>query len=134
MAATLGNGTITFGDGTSQSTAGSMLGIGQTWQDIGAWSYNTTYTNSTGKPIMLGPISYNYTINSSNYGYAFNYFISDTLISVNSYSNTYSFQGSYSIKDFNMSGLIVPINGTWRVNATFTGGNTATPTGFLHLK
>jgi hypothetical protein len=56
MSATLGNGSITFGDGTTQSTAASNgIGVGQTWQSFTypARIWETTYTNTTGKPIMI---------------------------------------------------------------------------------
>ena len=40
--------------GLSASVAGTAIGIGQTWQDvIGSRTSGTTYTNSTGKPIMV---------------------------------------------------------------------------------
>lgn len=38
--------------GTSQN--GSAIGVGQTWQDLsGSRTFGTTYTNSTGKPILV---------------------------------------------------------------------------------
>ena len=56
MSATLGDGSITFGDGTTQSTAVSAgIGVGQTWQSFTypGRTWSTTYTNTTGKPIMV---------------------------------------------------------------------------------
>ena len=54
MSSTLGNGNITFGDGTTQSTAYTgTIGVGQTWQAVTRVS-GTTYYNTTGKPIMVG--------------------------------------------------------------------------------
>ena len=54
MSATLGNGNITFGDGTAQSTVASMLGMGQAYSDVtSSRAKSTTYTNSTGKPIFV---------------------------------------------------------------------------------
>ena len=54
MSATLGNGNITFGDGTVQSTSASMLGMGQGYSDVtSSRAKSTTYTNSTGKPIFV---------------------------------------------------------------------------------
>lgn len=53
MAMTI-NGTngLTFNDGSSQSA--SSLGYGQTWTDVtSSRSSGTTYTNSTGKPILV---------------------------------------------------------------------------------
>jgi hypothetical protein len=52
MAITVGGTTITFNDGSTQSTAGSALGVGQSWQSVSR-SSGTTYTNSTGKPIQV---------------------------------------------------------------------------------
>ena len=52
------NGTngITFNNGSTEAT-GSGMGTGataQTWQNVGASrAFNTTYTNSTGYPIMV---------------------------------------------------------------------------------
>ena len=55
MSSSLGNGNITFGDGTTQSTAYvGALGVGQTWQELTASrAAGTTYYNTTGKPIMV---------------------------------------------------------------------------------
>lgn len=42
------------GNNTSVATLGDTLGVGQTWQDVTASrALGTTYTNSTGKPIMV---------------------------------------------------------------------------------
>ena len=47
-----GTNGITFPSTTVQSDAG--VGYGQTWQDVTATrAAGTTYTNSTGKPIMV---------------------------------------------------------------------------------
>jgi hypothetical protein len=48
------NGTtgLTFNNGSTQNVGG--IGIAQTWQNVSASrAINTTYTNSTGKPIMV---------------------------------------------------------------------------------
>lgn len=43
-----------FGSAPSWSNAGSGLGVGQTYQNVTASrAFNTTYTNSTGKPIFV---------------------------------------------------------------------------------
>jgi hypothetical protein len=49
------SGNILTSNGTTwESSAQSSLGIGQTWQDVtSSRSAGTTYTNSTGKPIMV---------------------------------------------------------------------------------
>jgi len=52
MAITLGNGNITFNDGTSQSGADSLAAVGQSY-GARARSLGTTYTNSTGKAIWV---------------------------------------------------------------------------------
>ena len=45
---------IVFPDGTTQSTAGSSLGLNQTYQNVTSTRVSgTTYTNSTGKPILV---------------------------------------------------------------------------------
>lgn len=51
-----GTGGVTFNDSSVQSAAG--IGYGQTWQNVtGSRVSGTTYTNSTGKPIMVMAIS-----------------------------------------------------------------------------
>ncbi len=45
----------------SANVSGGFLGIGQTWQDVTASrALNVTYTNSTGKPIMIALVGTNY--------------------------------------------------------------------------
>ena len=52
MSTLIGNGSITFGDGSVQSSAAG--GYGQSWQDVKASrAFNQGYINSTGKPIMV---------------------------------------------------------------------------------
>lgn len=47
-----GTSGITFPNGSNQDVG--AVGVGQTWQDVTASrSFNTTYTNDTGKPIMV---------------------------------------------------------------------------------
>lgn len=54
------NGTsgVTFPDGTTQSTAAvNGIGVSQSWQDFtSSRSAGVTYTNSTGRPIMVSVI------------------------------------------------------------------------------
>jgi hypothetical protein len=52
MPTTLGNGNVTFGSGSAQSTAGSLLGVGQT-PGGQSRSLGTTYSNGSGKPIWV---------------------------------------------------------------------------------
>jgi len=47
-----GTAGVTFNDSTNQSTAPTQIGVGQTWQTPSR-SAGTTYTNSTGKPILI---------------------------------------------------------------------------------
>jgi len=50
------SGNVLTSNGTSWTSAITLgVGIGQTWQNVtGSRSLNTAYTNSTGKPIMVG--------------------------------------------------------------------------------
>jgi hypothetical protein len=50
-----GTGTATTNTWASVTPVGMGLGYGQTWQNVaGSRANGTTYTNSTGKPIMVG--------------------------------------------------------------------------------
>jgi hypothetical protein len=52
MATALGTSGITFNDSSTQNS--TSIGYGQTWQDLTASrSTGVTYTNSTGRPILL---------------------------------------------------------------------------------
>lgn len=54
-------GNVLTSDGTNwTSVANASLGSGQTWQNMGR-SYSTTYTNSTGKAIMVSIFATNLT-------------------------------------------------------------------------
>ena len=45
---------LTFSGGLLSATVQSGVGVGQTWQNVaGSRALSTTYTNSTGKPIMV---------------------------------------------------------------------------------
>jgi len=49
-----GNGGVTSVNGSTGAVTVASLGVGQTWQNLtGSRSIGTTYTNSTGKPIMV---------------------------------------------------------------------------------
>lgn len=51
---TAGNGGVTSVNGLTGAVTVASIGVGQTWQDLTASrAVNTTYTNSTGKPIMV---------------------------------------------------------------------------------
>ena len=56
MSTRLSASLATFNDGSQQaiSTNSYALGVGQTWQDVtSSRALVTTYTNSTGRPIMV---------------------------------------------------------------------------------
>jgi len=53
MPTTLGSTTITFGDGTTQSSAAGLLGASGTTIQAPGRAAGTTYTNSTGKAIFV---------------------------------------------------------------------------------
>lgn len=61
VAGTVGN--VLTSDGTNwTSAANPSIGVGQTWQNVSASrAYSTTYTNSTGKPIMVSIFATNLT-------------------------------------------------------------------------
>ena len=68
MSSSLGNGNMTFGDGTVQSTAYvGALGVGQTWQNVtGSRAFSTTYYNTTGKPIYAAVSSIGGSVDTYN--------------------------------------------------------------------
>jgi hypothetical protein len=54
---------ITFPDGSVQNTAALSIGVSQTWQNmIASRALNATYTNTTGKPIMVA-VQGNFAVN-----------------------------------------------------------------------
>lgn len=49
-----GTNGVTFPDSSTQITAPTQIGVGQAWVDLTASrASGTTYTNATGKPIMV---------------------------------------------------------------------------------
>lgn len=53
-ATTAGNGGVTSVNGSTGAVTVNSVGVGQTWQDVtSSRTSGTTYTNSTGKPIMV---------------------------------------------------------------------------------
>ena len=106
MSATLGNGNITFGDGTTQSTLASMLGMGQSWQDVtSSRACATTYTNSTGKPIFV------------NIGWEANQTNAYATLYIGGIVACYSFMDTYA--RLHLRG-IVPNGSTYSVTSTQT--------------
>jgi hypothetical protein len=61
------SGNVLTSDGTEwKSSALGVLGVGQTWQNVtGSRARNTTYTNNTGKPIMVYVSTINDTSNAA---------------------------------------------------------------------
>jgi hypothetical protein len=56
MTTSLSGTTLTFNDGSTQTTTSTSatVGVGQTWTNVtSSRSLTTVYTNSTGKPIMV---------------------------------------------------------------------------------
>jgi hypothetical protein len=109
------SGNILTSNGTTwTSAAPSGVGMGQTWQNLTASrAYDTTYTNSTGKPIAVS-VSGQSTSNGS--------FVH--IVSVNgneiSYQTTYAANAGYIHNIF----FIVPNSATYSV--TGTGGTNTT--------
>lgn len=104
----LGSGTLWYhAGGTAQlrnSTGAPLLGINQTWQNVGASrAANTTYTNSTGKPIFVLP---SWTANASNFSVAS--LIDGVQVSLTNVNSTMT----------TLSPLIVPPNSTYRFNSS----------------
>jgi hypothetical protein len=67
MSTSLSASLATFNDGSQQavSTNSYALGVGQTWQNVtSSRALVTTYTNSTGRPIMVAITNYFSTSNA----------------------------------------------------------------------
>jgi hypothetical protein len=97
------SGNVLTSNGTTWTSAApaSPIGVGQTWQSVSR-ALNTTYTNSTGKPIQVSA-----TINQpSGSGFAF-------IIDGVNVAGDSSLAGSSAIY-----GLIVPNGSTYRISAT----------------
>lgn len=66
---TVGNDGVVTINGVQAISASEALGIGQTWQNVGSnRTWETTYTNNTGKPIMV-TIGFNVTASGHHYLY-----------------------------------------------------------------
>jgi hypothetical protein len=97
------SGNVLTSNGTTweSATPAGGIGIGQTWQSVSR-ALNTTYTNSTGKPIQVSA-----TINQPS-GSGFTFIIDGVTVAGDS-----SIANSSAIY-----GLIVPNNSTYRISAT----------------
>lgn len=99
----IGAGNLTFPDNTTQTTAPTSIGVGQTWQNVTASrASNTVYTNSTGKPIQVAIIG-----NQSNTGISLT--IGGVLVANATMVSGYS-QPAWV-------GGIVPNGATYKINA-----------------
>ena len=106
----IGAGNLTFPDNTTQTTA--PIGVGQTWQNAtllpGGRALGTTYTNSTGKPIMVSVSA-----SASPSGGRLEFYIDNIIISQN---GTASLASGVSYGAFQ---FIIPNGSTYKcVNGT----------------
>ena len=102
-----GTNGIVFPDSTTQGTAG--IGISQTWQNFtSSRALGTTYTNSTGRPIMIAVTAYN--IGGSG-DKAISFYINGSVVMVN---------GSFSSTGtpYQSGSLIIPNGATYQVATT----------------
>ena len=105
FATTAGNGGVTSVNGNTGTVTVVSIGVGQTWVDVtSSRSFGTTYTNSTGKPIMVSTTSYS-TYNPSAAGY-----VGGVLVAYSS-PNTNGGNNAYAGVTF-----IVPAGATYYVN------------------
>jgi len=94
-----------------EKSEADSIGVGQTWQDVtGSRVSGTTYTNSTGKPIVINPIMTN---SGSNTGY-FSVTIGGLVVG---YSST--FGGG----NFSSFPVVVPNGSTYSVAILGTGSS-----------
>ena len=108
-----GTNGIVFPDSTTQGTAG--IGISQTWQNFtSSRALGTTYTNSTGRPIMIAVTAYNAGGSGDK---AISFYINGSVVMVN---------GSFSSTGtpYQSGTLIIPDGATYQ--AATTGGVTLT--------
>lgn len=105
-----GTNGVVFPDGTTQSTAAVSLGVNESWQNMTSTrSLNTTYTNSSGKPIFVSAVS-----NCNNAGTpTFSFYVNGNIVASSTFPT--------SLGSATMGG-IVPNGATYQVTAT--GGPT----------
>lgn len=105
-------GTVAAGD---DSRFGLMIGVGQTWQDVtGSRAAAVTYTNSTGKPIMIfasvninattpsATLSVNGVVTSIAAGsnWPTNFIIRQVMLAIVPNGATYRLDGGYSLSNW----------------------------------
>ncbi len=98
-----GSGNITI-----TTTANNVIGVGQSWSDVtSSRAVNTTYTNTTGKPIQI-------IVTTANWNNAGSFELVLDGVSVTSFGNQDGYNQSKPIS------AIVPNGSTYRVNGSFT--------------
>jgi len=98
---------------TKEAILNIGLGVGQTWQNVsGSRAVNTTYTNTTGKPIMVCANSNSTALGSTIYAAVVDGL---NLYRLAIYGNGAGYAAGVS--------FIVPAGSTYRVNASGTGGS-----------
>ena len=91
----------------------TLLGVGQTWQDMTASrSYAVTYTNNTGRPIVLYILS--------NRGFNTSYNFKVTLDGTFSFFSPVSSTGSTA--QTSVDNLIIPVGSSYKLENGDTGG------------
>ena len=99
----------------------SGFGVGQNWQDVtGSRSFNTTYTNNTGKPIV---ISASYISVVANVAFSFSTVVNGITVSSGSYPSGVIVQFR-SLIGSEYHPIIVPVGGTYSLNFSYTNTST----------
>ncbi|WP_262436764.1 phage tail protein [Acinetobacter ursingii] len=98
-----GSGNITI-----STTANNAIGVGQSWSEVtSSRAVNTTYTNTTGKPIQI-------MVTTANWNNAGSFELVLDGVSVTSFGNQDGYNQSKPVS------AIVPNGSTYRVNGSFT--------------
>jgi len=104
-------GTNTTQLATTAFAASQDLGVGQTWQDVtGSRVLDTTYTNSTGKPIVVSAGTH---IGAGVYQLSLTAIINGTAVKIGQGSNT---TGNTSAG----GNVVVPAGATYKLTSGFT--------------
>lgn len=116
------SGNVLTSNGTTwvSSTPTTGIGVGQTWQNVtSSRSFGTTYTNSTGKPIMVAVTSANGQFTS----------LSGTIDGVVVQESGGSWQAGASASRSSMS-LIIPNSSTYSFSQSISSGGGGAATWF----
>ena len=105
------SGNVLTSDGTAWTSAeNARIGVGQTWQNVsGSRAEGTTYTNNTGKPIMVS-----YGFNSTNGFNRFTAYVGSVIVGVHQEVTPASTAGGGSVS------FIVPDSATYSIVASGT--------------